>query len=81
MNLRMIVPLMIGCITFSGSSFATETANQSIEKSEVKQSTHKKRRRKKALMCNECGKPEKECECEGHGEGEGHAEEVKHADD
>ena len=26
----------------------------------------KKERKKKALMCSECGKPESECECHGH---------------
>lgn len=27
------------------------------------------RRRKKVMMCHECGKPETECDCEGEGHG------------
>lgn len=32
-------------------------------------------RKKRQLMCRDCGKPEKNCECEGeqHRKGEGHA--------
>lgn len=35
-------------------------------------------RKKKAKMCEECGKPEAECECHGHGHG--HANDTKHED-
>jgi hypothetical protein len=57
------------CNAFSqGKSETVQNAKQ--EKTETQS-----RRRKKVMMCHECGKPETECDCEGEGHG------VDHKDD
>ena len=74
MKITMIISFALGMLMFSGHAMAEgemSTIENSKEQKQSKEKVQKKRRRKKALMCNECGKPEVECECEGHGE-EGH---------
>ena len=80
MKITMFISLMITSFVISTATYSHEnvheTLDEKVEKVE-KQSTEqpKKRRRKKVLMCQECGKPETECECEGHGNNEEHEKE------
>lgn len=39
------------------------------EPQEASKEETQSRRRKKVMMCHECGKPETECDCEGEGHG------------
>lgn len=60
-----IIAILI-CILFSFGAYAEEESKQKIQNEEKNQSVEAKKRRKKVLMCKECGKPETHCECEGH---------------
>ncbi len=53
-------------------AFLIPTTTFSQGKSELKEAPKEEtqnRRRKKVMMCHECGKPETECDCEGEGHG------------
>lgn len=64
-----------------------EVIEKTVETKEVTQSETTSKRRKKALMCKECGKPEVQCECEGpghgvdHDHGDGHDHSDDHSDE
>lgn len=72
MKIIMIISFALGMFILSTNSFADGEMSTMKSTEEQKQSTKtvKKSRRKKAMMCNECGKPETECDCEGHKDGE-----------
>ena len=82
MKLTMILTLAFGFLFFSPTSFAEGEAKQAVEKKSTEQtkSPKKKTRRKKALMCQECGKPETECDCEGEEHGVDHEHHEKKKD-
>jgi hypothetical protein len=42
--------------------------SEPVQKAKDEKETQK-RRRKKVMMCHDCGKPETECDCEGEGHG------------
>ncbi len=74
MKIMMIITFALGMFIFSTNSFAEgemSTVKSAKEENQSKQKV-KRSRRKKAMMCNECGKPETECECDGHNEEEAH---------
>ncbi len=58
---------------FSAPVFADEHDHGTVA------SEKKTGRKKRQLICKECGKPEKQCECKGeeHGESDGHGHEKK----
>lgn len=63
------------------STPASSPATKSTAIEQLKK-TEKKSRKKKVLMCAECGKPESECECEGHhGKGEHKDDDAKETAD
>lgn len=66
MKLALIVTLFLSTFIFAGTSYAQGEVNKILKGKEESKEVQKKKRRKKALMCNECGKPEVECDCEGH---------------
>jgi len=74
-------------VLFGTSAFAqisTPTSSPETKSTSIEQltKTDKKSRKKKVLMCAECGKPESECECEGHhGKGEHKDDDAKEAAD
>jgi hypothetical protein len=75
MKMMMIMSFVLGIFITSGSSFAEGEVKSLLKGNNQEQASEKpkqKRRRKKVLMCEECGKPETECECEGHGDNEDH---------
>ncbi|MBD66238.1 MAG: hypothetical protein CME62_13590 [Halobacteriovoraceae bacterium] len=57
---------------------AQESNTKTMKPTEAKENQTKPRRRKKVMMCHECGKPEVECECEGEGHGVEHEEHSDH---
>ena len=71
MKLTMILTLAFGFLIFAPTSFVEASSSKKVEKQtkEKAQTIEKKRRRKKVMMCQECGKPETECDCEGEGHG------------
>lgn len=74
MKIIMIISFALGMFILSTNSFAEgemSTVKSTTEQNQSKEKV-KKSRRKKAMMCNECGKPETECDCEGHNDEEGH---------
>lgn len=74
--MKLQVTASVLAILFSMSAFAqnsTPASTPAAKSTAIEQLTKadKKSRKKKVLMCAECGKPESECECEGHhGKGE-----------
>lgn len=79
MKITIILSFLLGSLIFSTSAYSQGESSSVSNTKEIKQSTEKpkKRRRKKVLMCEECGKPETECDCEGHGDNEENHEEDK----
>lgn len=77
--LMLTLPLMNVTLASSKSD-----VSEILNSSEKKQ-TKKRSRRKKVLMCGECGKPETHCDCEGHedhagenAKGHGHSDSDDH---
>ncbi len=64
------VSVVLGTSAFAQTSTPASTPASKSTAIEQLTKTDKKSRKKKVLMCAECGKPESECECEGHGKGE-----------
>ncbi|MBL7689036.1 MAG: hypothetical protein JNJ49_13465 [Bdellovibrionaceae bacterium] len=65
------VSIVFGTSAFAQTSTPASTPTSKSTAVEQLTKTDKKSRKKKVLMCAECGKPESECECEGHhGKGE-----------
>lgn len=77
--MKVLLTSLVVAFLATGTAFAQESSTPQ-EKSSPTATTEnavnaitgkdKKARKKKAAMCNECGKPEAECECKGHKEGE-----------
>ena len=85
MNKRTVSLLGISALlTFSFPVLAEEHVHGTEETKDAKHADEKADkkpgRKKRQLMCKECGKPEKNCECkgEGHREGDGHADHPTH---
>ena len=64
-----IISLIAIMTVFAPSSFAQESSKETVRETKENTSKPKKNRRKKVMMCHECGKPEIECECEGEEHG------------
>lgn len=76
------VSVVVGTSAFAQSSTPASTPASKSTVVEQLTKTDKKSRKKKVLMCAECGKPESECECEGHhGKGEHKDDHSKEADE
>lgn len=72
--------LMAAALVTSGQAFGqsgNQTQTQDAKKAEAP-ADKKPSRKKKAMMCSECGKPESECECHGHKDGEKEKKEEGH---
>lgn len=70
MRILIISVFGISLLFLSSKIQAQENVKKVLEskiKKEREQPTS--RRRKKVMMCHECGKAETECECEGEGHG------------
>lgn len=74
-NLMVMVYMVVSCLFFSVGSFAASEVQSIADSKEKNQTSEKRSRRKKVMMCHECGKAETECECEGEGHG---VEDSKH---
>ena len=62
----LVVALLISGFAFAQQSGGTSTLEANTKSVEAIAKEGKKERKKKAEMCNDCGKPETECDCEGH---------------
>ena len=51
-------------LTLGLSAIAAETSGTATAEKSTTEAPAKKVRKKKAMMCGECGKPEAECECD-----------------
>lgn len=58
-------------LLFISSKIQAQDDVKEVLESKVKEEKEEStlRRRKKVMMCHECGKPEIECKCEGEGHG------------
>ena len=80
----LIISLIATMSLFVSSGFSQESSQEAVKTVKENQSKPTKNRRKKVMMCHECGKPEVDCECEGeeHGvkddHGKDHNEDHKH---
>lgn len=74
MKLKNVVVLFIAILTFSSTHSYGESEVKKVLQGEVKEKDSSGRR-KKVMMCHECGKPESECECEGEEHGTKHEDE------
>ena len=76
------ITVLFGISAFAQVSTPANTPAAKSTAIEQLTKTDKKARKKKVLMCAECGKPESECECEGHhGKGEHKDDDAKEAAD
>tara|TARA_Y100000768_G_scaffold316879_1_gene252037 strand:- start:3937 stop:4191 length:255 start_codon:yes stop_codon:yes gene_type:complete len=62
-------------------TIAQEANTKKMKSTEQNDGETKNRRRKKVMMCHECGKPEVECECEGEGHGVKEGDSSDHQED
>ena len=57
---------IIALALFVSASSTPSLADEPEQKNENEVIPQVKTRRKRVIMCKECGKPEHQCECEGH---------------
>ena len=75
--MKAVILSFVFTALLSGSAFAEEPKASTKESAmSAETSKEKKSRKKKAMMCADCGKPESECDCKGH-KGEEHKNEQK----
>ncbi len=69
MNLKKVGIIFIMCFFVFNFSNASESVEKVLAPAtEQTKESETKKRRKKVMMCQECGKPESHCDCEGHGD-------------
>jgi len=69
MKLLLISVLSIAFLFITNEALAQDNVKEVLESKKETKKESTSRRRKKVMMCHECGKPEVECECEGEGHG------------
>ena len=69
MKFLFSILLMVVFMSVAPNVMAQEGAKSTVQTETDAKSEQKRSRRKKVMMCHECGKPETECECEGEGHG------------
>lgn len=67
-------------IAFSAPAFAEEAPTQGAAPTEAK-AEGKTGRKKREVMCKECGKKEKNCDCKGEGHRKGEEHDASKAED
>ena len=78
MKISLVTAYLLSCLFFSVGSFAASEVQSVVDTKEQSQTSEKSSRRKKVMMCHECGKAETECECEGEGHGVDNSEHEGH---
>ena len=67
MKNAILFTLIASSLSFSAVAEDTATTTKATVEEATKPT---KVRKKKAMMCKDCGKPESQCECKGHGHDE-----------